>query len=146
MIRDVPFFEFLINDHAAVTRIADAIVSVKYQAGEFIFREGDEGTAFYVLHEGEVNITKTFEIEADPSQANERSGGSRGRKGDSGGNNHNNNNNHNNHNRSSKASKEDSSAEIILKRLHRGDTFGETALNDHDNEHGVRSASALVQV
>ena len=42
----------------------------------------------------------------------------------------------------SAAKKVDDTAEIILKRLHRGDTFGETALNQ---DAGVRTASALVR-
>ena len=116
----VPFFDFLSNspDPSALHKVAENITSRAVEAGQYIFREGDEGTAFYCIYEGEVNITKSYQIEV-PDQHKAKGGGAA----------------------PSAAKKVDDTAEIILKRLHRGDTFGETALNQ---DAGVRTASALV--
>lgn len=39
--------------------LADGIRDVKYKAGEYIIKEGEEGNNFYMIEEGELKATKT---------------------------------------------------------------------------------------
>ncbi|KAL3808478.1 hypothetical protein ACHAXA_008774 [Cyclostephanos tholiformis] len=52
VLRKVPFLSDL--DDEFMNRIADALTTVHYEAGEVIFERGSEGSVFYVIQEGKV--------------------------------------------------------------------------------------------
>jgi CRP-like cAMP-binding protein len=52
VLRKVPFLSDL--DDEFINRIADALTTVHYEAGEIIFERGSEGSVFYVIREGKV--------------------------------------------------------------------------------------------
>jgi CRP-like cAMP-binding protein len=54
-LKDVPLFRDL--PRKSVDRIARHASPVSYAAGEVVFREGDEGTGFFVITEGKVGIS-----------------------------------------------------------------------------------------
>lgn len=42
-----------------LNQLARALTKQSYDDGQFIIRQGDMGDQFYVLHRGEVRVTKT---------------------------------------------------------------------------------------
>eukprot|EP00956_Cyclotella_meneghiniana_P037142 scaffold134820_cov57-Cyclotella_meneghiniana.AAC.8 len=52
VLKKVPFLSDL--DEEFINRIADALTTVYYDAGETIFERGSEGSVFYVIREGKV--------------------------------------------------------------------------------------------
>lgn len=50
------------------SQLADALTSVKFEAGSYIIREGEEGNNFYIIEEGEAIATKTIKQGHDPEE------------------------------------------------------------------------------
>lgn len=48
------------------TKLADAFKEENYKAGDFIIREGEEGSVFYLVEEGELVATKTLKEGEQP--------------------------------------------------------------------------------
>ena len=48
-------------DHYERSKLADAIKEEKFQPGEYIIRQGEEGNIFYMIMEGEAIATKTID-------------------------------------------------------------------------------------
>eukprot|EP00347_Sterkiella_histriomuscorum_P007226 403349777 len=55
-------------DHYERSKLADAIKEEKYEANEFIIKEGELGNVFYIISEGEAIATKTLEAGQPPKQ------------------------------------------------------------------------------
>lgn len=53
----VPIFSTM--DTYERNKIADAITEEQYKSGDYVITQGDEGTVFYVIIEGEAKATKT---------------------------------------------------------------------------------------
>ena len=52
MLAENPFFEGMPDPH--LERIAGCGKLVRFKAGEFLMREGEEANTFYLIREGEV--------------------------------------------------------------------------------------------
>lgn len=48
-------------DHYERSKLADAIKEEKFEAGDYIIKEGENGNVFYIISEGEAIATKTLE-------------------------------------------------------------------------------------
>lgn len=55
LLRNVPFFEGLAEED--LHRIAGIVTRVQLEAGEILFKEGDPGDAFFIVHDGAVELT-----------------------------------------------------------------------------------------
>jgi cAMP-dependent protein kinase regulator len=49
------------------SKIADAFKEVKFAAGDYVIREGEQGDTFYFLEEGEADATKVLTLGAEPT-------------------------------------------------------------------------------
>jgi cAMP-dependent protein kinase regulator len=65
-LKQVPLFEGLTPYQHA--KIADALQEKTVEDGEYIIRQGDPGDTFYVISEGQVKITKMFELGEEPRE------------------------------------------------------------------------------
>ena len=54
LLLKVPLFQFLAKNQ--LNSIAYAMNSLNYNSGDFIFKEGDDANAFYIVAEGAVAI------------------------------------------------------------------------------------------
>jgi CRP/FNR family transcriptional regulator, cyclic AMP receptor protein len=61
---DTPMFENL--DEAELSQIVQIMQIRQYRDGQYFFREGDDGDAWYVLYEGNAAVTRF--VEMGPSQ------------------------------------------------------------------------------
>ena len=50
------------------SQLADALISFKFNAGDFIIKEGEEGNNFYIIEEGEAVATKTIHKGQSPEE------------------------------------------------------------------------------
>jgi CRP-like cAMP-binding protein len=55
-LKQVPLFSNLTNEHLA--KVADIATQRSFKVGEHVFREGDVGAEFFVIHNGKVRISK----------------------------------------------------------------------------------------
>lgn len=55
-------------DHYERSKLADAIKEQKFEKGDYIIREGEEGNVFYMIIEGEATATKTIEHGKAPTE------------------------------------------------------------------------------
>lgn len=55
-------------DHYERSKISDAIKEEKYQVGDHVIKQGDQGNVFYIIVEGEAVATKTFEPGQPPKE------------------------------------------------------------------------------
>lgn len=54
IIAEHPFFEGL--DHAFLSLVAGCASNVRFEAGSYVFKEGNEANAFYLIREGKVAL------------------------------------------------------------------------------------------
>ena len=55
-------------DHYERSKLADAIKEEKFNPGDYIIREGEEGNVFYLIVEGEATATKTINPGQTPQE------------------------------------------------------------------------------
>jgi cAMP-dependent protein kinase regulator len=55
-LKTVPILSKLLP--AEVTRLSDALEPVEYEEGDYIVEQGEDGTYFYIIEQGEVEVTK----------------------------------------------------------------------------------------
>ena len=47
-------------DHYERSKIADVIKEAKFQPGDYVIREGEEGNQFFIIIKGQAEATKTL--------------------------------------------------------------------------------------
>lgn len=72
LLRKVSFFEGLSNEDLA--QVAALVERVEVDEGEWIFREGDEGDSFYIVHAGGVELLVTHQSGSPEKLAYRRPG------------------------------------------------------------------------
>lgn len=50
------------------TQLCDGIKEQKYEPGEFVIKEGEQGDKFYMIEEGELIATKTLQKGQEPQK------------------------------------------------------------------------------
>lgn len=55
ILKTIPLFESLSDEN--IQNLADLLRRMTIRAGEVLFREGDEGTALYIIHQGRIKIS-----------------------------------------------------------------------------------------
>lgn len=125
-LKTVKLFAPLTSQATVLTQIAAAVQLSTYDKHGVIFSEGDAGHHFFIILDGEVAITKTkVLVEASTSATDAATDAAGATGGGSGG----------------AAKDEEAITEtIVLVKLFRGQSFGETAL---ESKGGLRTAGAM---
>ncbi len=55
-------------DHYERSKICDAIKEERFESGQFVIKEGEQGNIFYIIVEGEATATKTIEAGKPPKE------------------------------------------------------------------------------
>lgn len=126
-LKTVKLFASLATQATVLTQIAAAVQLTTYEKHGVIFSEGDPGHHFFIILDGEVAITKTKILVEASSNANNNS-----------------NSNSNEHAallpEEMKKEEEAITETVVLVKLFRGHSFGETAL---ESKGGLRTAGAV---